>query len=235
MTSYAKPILDPENNMAETFNLNYFNFNTGYVTFADLLNYANLHITNTFYASNVFAVDVDVQGNLNGVAYKFYQYIQYLPNIITELTNITYEKKTNTTYIYENTFFYDTAINNNLVVPNINVNNITNLSLATDSVNTKTLTLNNTPFIDTSVYLYINNLTFPIIKSTPIQSFNVSQINSMAITIKPNYRADVVDTNNVILYSITNTTDNYIYNQTIQYNSNMVKINVYDSLNRQLV
>jgi hypothetical protein len=234
MSSYAKPTLDPENNMVETFNLNYFQSNTGYVTFADLLHYADLRVSNIFQSMNVFP-SINFTGSINSITASMFDYIKYIPNLITDLSNLSYDETSNTTYIYEETFFYDTAINNNLVVPNINVNTITNLALTSNSIKTKTLTLNNIVFMDTSVYLYINNLTFPIIKTTTIQSFYISQINSMAITIKPHFRADMVDSNNVILYSITNTTDNYIYNQPIHYNNHMVQINVYDSLNIQLV
>jgi hypothetical protein len=49
----------------------------------------------------------------------------------------------------------------------------------------------------------------------------------MYFTIKNGYRIDIVDVNNNILFSYTNTTDNFISS----YNSSMIKINIYNSLN----
>lgn len=118
-----------------------------------------------------------------------------------------------------------------MVVSNVNANNITNNSLITNSIQTNNLILSNHKFIETAIYLYISNKTFPVIKTTLIELFNISQITSMAITIKPNYRADMVDSNNDILFSITNTTDNSLFNQPIPYNVHMIRINVYDCYN----
>ena len=53
----------------------------------------------------------------------------------------------------------------------------------------------------------------------------------MYFTIKNGYRIDIVDINNNILFSYTNTSNDYIYYNQIQYNSNMIKINIYNSLN----
>ncbi len=53
----------------------------------------------------------------------------------------------------------------------------------------------------------------------------------MYFTIKNGYRIDIVDVNNNILFSYTNTSDDFIYYQQIPFNSNMKKINNYNSLN----
>jgi hypothetical protein len=53
----------------------------------------------------------------------------------------------------------------------------------------------------------------------------------MYFTIKNGYRIDIVNVNNNILFSYTNTSDDFIYYQQIPYNSNMIKINIYNYLN----
>ncbi len=53
----------------------------------------------------------------------------------------------------------------------------------------------------------------------------------MYFTIKNGYRIDICNVNNNILFSYTNTSDDFIYYQQIPYNSNMIKINIYNSFN----
>jgi hypothetical protein len=53
----------------------------------------------------------------------------------------------------------------------------------------------------------------------------------MYFTIKNGYRIDIVDVNNNILFSFVNTSEDFIYYQQIPFNSNMKKINIYNSLN----
>lgn len=234
MTSYAVPTLDPENNMVETFNINYFQSSKGYVTFADLLHYADLRLSNIFQALNIFT-SIQFNGSINTISASTFAYIKYIPNIISEITNISYDVESNTTYLKDNTFMYDTAINNNLVALNVNANNITNQTLLTNSLQTNQLILNDHLFIDTSIYIHLNEKTFPLIKTTLINAFNIMPITSMTITIKPHFRADIVDMYNNILFSVTNTTDNYIYNQSIPYNNHMIQINVYNCYNNQII
>ena len=53
----------------------------------------------------------------------------------------------------------------------------------------------------------------------------------MNFAIKNSYRIDIVDVNNNILFSFMNTSDDFKYYQQIPYYSNMIKINIYNSLN----
>ena len=80
-------------------------------------------------------------------------------------------------------------------------------------------------------FLYINSISLPLQKSNLINNFNKIPINTMYFTIKNGYRIDIVDFNNNILFSYTNTSDDFIYYQQIPYNSNMIKINIYNYLN----
>ena len=79
--------------------------------------------------------------------------------------------------------------------------------------------------------LQTNNITLPVQKSNLISNFNIESITSFYFTLKNNYRLDLVDVNDNILFSYTNTTSDYKYFQQIPYNSNMIKINIYNSLN----
>ncbi len=91
--------------------------------------------------------------------------------------------------------------------------------------------LNNRVFNEIIKFLYINSISLPLQKSNLISNFNITPINIMHFTIKNGYRIDIVDVNNNILFSFVNTSDNFIYYQQIPYNSSMIKINIYNSLN----
>jgi hypothetical protein len=80
-------------------------------------------------------------------------------------------------------------------------------------------------------FLYINSISLPLQKSNLINNFNITPINTMYFTIKNGYRIDIVDVNNNILFSFVNTSEDFIYYQQIPFNSNMKKINIYNSLN----
>jgi hypothetical protein len=242
MTSYAKPILNPEGELNPTFNSNYFNHNGAYATLGDLLNYGNLFNPNNWTDVNTFsAINSQL---INGITDTAFSYITYLPNIITELTNISYAENTdftsinsNTTIISGNTQLSEVGIYDNLNVgTNINVNSIVNTNLLNQNITTNNLScnqikINNVLFNDTGCFIYINGLSMPIIKSTLIQNFNIQSITSMYITVKPAYRIDFVDVNNIILFSMTNTSDNYIYYIQVPYNTNMITANFYNNFN----
>ncbi len=95
----------------------------------------------------------------------------------------------------------------------------------------KTLKLNNRLINEIIGYLYINSISLPLQKSNLISNFNITPINTMYFTVKNGYRIDIVNVNNNILFSYTNTSDDFIYYQQIPYNSNMIKINIYNYLN----
>ena len=53
----------------------------------------------------------------------------------------------------------------------------------------------------------------------------------MNFTLKQGYRLDCIDINNNILFSYTNSTDNFVYYLPISYNASIWKINLYNSYN----
>lgn len=234
MSAHPRPTLNPENELNETFNRNYFNLNEAYATVADLLSYGNLYTPNNWSSVNTFAaINTPL---INGISDTALSYVTYIPNLIYEITNISYNEDTNITTISNTTNMTDTNITDNLNVgQNINCDAIVNTSLINQSISTtslscQTLTINNRVFQETAALIYINNITLPVCQSMPIKDFNFSAISSMYITVKSGYRVDFVDENSIILFSCT-ATDNYTYNVHVPYNTNMISLNVYNYFN----
>ena len=163
--------------------------------------------------------------------------MSYLPNIIFELGNLNYDELNNSTNIIGSTWFENTSIENNLNIGNnLNVTNILKQNLTTNVIsvndlNCRNLKLNNRVFNEVIGYFYINSVSLPLQKSTLLSDFNVTPLYTLHFTIKELFRIDVVDINNVVLFSYTNTTDNFIYFKPIPYNVNIYKINLYNSYN----
>ena len=104
-------------------------------------------------------------------------------------------------------------------------------TIQVNELNCRNLKLNNRVFNEIIGFLYINSISLPLQKSNLINNFNITPINTMYFTIKNGYRIDIVDVNNNILFSFVNTSEDFIYYQQIPFNSNMKKINIYNSLN----
>jgi hypothetical protein len=104
-------------------------------------------------------------------------------------------------------------------------------TIQVNDLNCKTLKLNNRMFNEIIGFVYVNSISLPLQKSILINNFNIIPINNMYFTIKNGYRIDIIDINNNILFSYTNTSDDFIYYNQIPYNSSMIKINIYNYLN----
>ena len=92
----------------------------------------------------------------------------------------------------------------------------------------RNLSINGQNYNETVGFIYLNGISLPIQKSNLISNFNIQSITTFYFTIKQGYRLDLVDVNDVIRYSYTNTSSDFIYYQQIPYNLNMIKINIYD-------
>ena len=175
--------------------------------------------------------------SINGIIKEVFSLVAYLPNIIFELTNISYDELNNSTNIISNTWFQNTSIEQNLNIGNqLNVTNILTQKINSDVIqvndlNCRNLKLNNRVFNEVIGYFYINSNSLPLKKSTLLTEFNVTPLYTLHFTINNGFRLDCIDINNNILFSYTNTTENYIYFKPIPYNANIYKINLYDSMN----
>ena len=237
MSIALKPKTEPNGNISQIFNLNNFYKSNDYASKSDLLSYANLYTSNFFQYLNTFTNGLNFAGAINGITDEIFSYIQYIPNIISDIRNINYDEINNSTNITGNTYFETSSINTNLNIGNqLNVNNILTQEMLSNTIqvndlNCKTLKLNNRMFNEIIGFLYINSISLPLQKSNLINNFNITPINTMYFTIKNGYRIDIVDVNNNILFSFVNTSEDFIYYQQIPFNSNMKKINIYNSLN----
>ena len=235
MSIALKPITEPNGNISPIFNLNNFYRANDYALKADLLNYANLYNANFFQYLNTFASGLNFAGTINGISDEIFSYIAYIPNIIFELTNFSYDEVNNSTNITGGSWFENSSIEKNLNIGNqLNVTNILNHNLTTNIIQVndlscRNLNINGQNYNETVGFLYLNGISLPIQKSNLISNFNIQSITTFYFTIKQGYRLDLVDVNDQIRYSYTNITSDFIYYQQIPYNLNMIKINIYDS------
>ena len=237
MSIALKPKTEPNGNISPIFNLNNFYRANDYASKSDLLSYANLYTANFFQYLNTFTVGLNFAGSINGISDALFSYIVYIPNIISEIRNISYDETNDSTNITGNTFFETTSINTNLNVgSSLNVDTILSQKMLSNTIqvndlNCRNLKLNNRTFNEVVAYFYINSTSLPLIKSTLMSEFSGITIYTLHFTIMQGYRLDCIDVNNNILFSYTNTTDNFIYFKLIPYNASIWKINIYNSFN----
>ena len=235
MSIALKPKTEPNGNISPIFNLNNFYRANDYASKSDLLSYANLYTANFFQYLNTFTVGLNFAGTINGISDEIFSYIAYIPNIIFELTNFSYDEINNSTNITGGSWFENSSIEKNLNIGNqLNVTNILNHNLTTNIIQVndlscRNLNINGQNYNETVGFLYLNGISLPIQKSNLISNFNIQSITTFYFTIKQGYRLDLVDVNDQIRYSYTNITSDFIYYQQIPYNLNMIKINIYDS------
>jgi len=228
---------EPDGNVSPIFNLNNFYHANDYASKADLLAYANLYTANVFQYLNTFASGLNFAGSINGISDTIFSYVAYLPNVIFELSNFSYDSANNSTNISGNSYFETSSINTNLNVgSSLNVDTILSQKMISNTIqvndlNCMKININGQTYTELICFIYINGISLPLQKSNLISSFNISPITSFYFTLKNNYRLDVLDANDIILYSYTNTSSDFIYYQQIPYNVNMIKINLYNSLN----
>ena len=237
MSIALKPKEETNQYISPIFNLNNFYKSNDYASKSDLLSYANLYTANFFQYLNTFTNGLNFAGAINGITSDIFSYIAYIPNIISDIRNISYDEINDSTNITGSSWFETSSINTNLNVgSSLNVDRILSQEMLSNTIQVndfscKTLKLNNRMFNEIIGFLYINSISLPLQKSNLINNFNISPINTMYFSIKNGYRIDIVDVNNNILFSFVNTSDDFIYYQQIPYNSNMIKINIYNYLN----
>ena len=237
MSIALKPKTEPNGNISPIFNLNNFYRANDYASKSDLLSYANLYTANFFQYLNTFTVGLNFAGSINGISDVVFSYVAYLPNIISEIRNISYDEVNNSTNITGASWFENSSIEKNLNIgSNLNVTNILTQKMLSNTIQVNNmscmrLNINGQIYCDTICFIYLNNITLPVQKSNLISNFNIESITSFYFTLKNSYRLDIVDVNDNILFSYTNTTSDYKYFQQIPYNSSMIKINIYNLLN----
>ena len=228
---------EPNGNINPVFNINSFYHSTDYATQSDLLAYGNLYNANFWQYLNTFANGINFAGRINGISDTVFALVAYLPNIIFELTNVSYDSTNNSTNITGTSYFETTSINTNCNIgSSLNVDTIVNQKMITNTVqannlNCFNLNVNGQPYNQIIAFIYLNNISIPLQKSNLLSNFNIGTINSFYFTLTNSYRIDIVDVNDIILYSYTNTNNDFVYYQQLPFNASMYKINLYSSLN----
>ena len=92
--------------------------NNEYVTESRLLEYSNSYSKNIFYYLNSFMNGLTFEVSINNISNEIFSLVNYLPNIISEITNLNYDELNNSTNIIGNTWFESTSINKNLNIGN---------------------------------------------------------------------------------------------------------------------
>jgi hypothetical protein len=193
-----KPKTEPNGNISPIFNLNNFYQANDYASKADLLSYANLYTANFFQYLNTFTNGLNFYGSINGITSDIFSYIAYIPNIIFELTNFSYDSVNNSTTISGGSWFENSSIEKNLNIGNqLNVTNILTQKMLSNTIQVNDLScmrinMNGQTFTEIIGFLYINSISLPLQKSNLIKNFNITPINTMYFTIKNGYRIDIV-------------------------------------------
>ena len=135
MSIALKPKTELNENISPIFNLNNFYHANDYASKSDLLSYANLYTANFFQYINTFTVGLNFAGSINGISDALFSYIVYIPNIISEIRNISYDEINDSTNITGNTFFETSSINTNCNIgSNLNVDSILSQKMLSNTI-----------------------------------------------------------------------------------------------------
>jgi hypothetical protein len=125
MSIALKPKEETNKYISPIFNLNNFYKSNDYASKSDLLSYANLYTANFFQYLNTFANGLNFYGSINGIAKNVFDLVAYLPNIISDIRNISYDEINYSTIITGSSWFETSSINTNLNVgSSLNVDTI---------------------------------------------------------------------------------------------------------------
>ncbi len=125
MISSKPKLLDPQGKLFSVFNVSNFYSNHDFVTESRLMEYSILYSKNIFYYLNSFLNGLTFEVSINGITKEIFSLVAYLPFIISELTNISYDELNNSTNIIGSSWFQNTSIEQTLNIgSNLNVTNI---------------------------------------------------------------------------------------------------------------
>ena len=214
MASYPKIRSYTDNAFPATFNINDFTTYSGYATLGDLLSYANIYNSNMFYSTNYFT-SIYFTDYINGITPQILNYVY-------KLTNYFYDTNTGDSAINSNV-----AISGSLAIPTINTNSILSVDIECNNLICNNLIQPNKSTISSNANSFIlnNSNMYPLLESSSVPSTglisNLTGINlslPLYITIAPKTTFYLFDVNNVMLYSLSNTTSDYTYYNLINYN-----------------
>jgi hypothetical protein len=204
-----------------------------------LANFVNGVAQNTF--SYLVDITQDVELALNNLQF------------IT--TNMAYDSTNNVTSFNDYFTVSDLSTNNNLAISNncaisgeLTVNQINSQNMVINSINSQSLSTNQitcngtfSSHSDIGCYLFVlvgvptlglhlnsSLLTIPLMKSQIVTNlFTPSSPFICSITLKNNYSIAILDSSGTIQYSLSNTTNDFIYNISVSFNALPYKINLF--------
>ncbi len=117
-----------------------------------------------FQYLNTFASGLNFAGSINGISDLVFTYVAYLPNIISDIRNISYDEINDSIIITGSSWFETSSINTNLNIgSSLNVNRILSQEMLSNTIQVndfscKTLKLNNRVLNEIIGLLYIDSI-----------------------------------------------------------------------------
>jgi len=117
-----------------------------------------------FQYLNTFASGLNFAGSINGISDLVFTYVAYLPNIISDIRNISYDEINDSIIKTGNSWFETSSINTNLNIgSSLNVNRILSQEMLSNTIQVndfscKTLKLNNRVLNEIIGLLYIDSI-----------------------------------------------------------------------------
>ena len=212
---YDAPIYMNDGTLRPVFRAEDYDVKSGYVTFNDLLKYANLNNVNTFLSLNLFAGGLRFSQFINDVSVDALNYVKNVTSdiqgqfntIFNSLQNFFYDDVTDTQGFYTTTGFQKIVSNdienNNLINNSIITNAIQTNNINSVNIRCNTIKANNIPAF------FINN--YPVISSGLISKLTGITLTNCLISVMPNYTIRFYDGFNIIKLTCSNTTNDVIY------------------------
>ena len=222
--------------------INFRSTASGFVTFDDLLSYANLFKVNNFLSLNNFVSGITFEGFINEVSKTSFALIQFLPSVIQSITGLAHDSLSNTSSFDGNV----SILNDGLIQENVGVGgkvvvggsvqcqSIQTWMITSPQVNTNHLSIGGTPFWQDIGFLHINGaITLPLCRSTPIADLNLPIDTILTISVKAGFRICFIDLEGNVLANVDNTTGtNYLYQIPVTFSAEMKTIQCFDRKNK---
>jgi hypothetical protein len=204
------PTRTPDGSFYPVFNINLWSFIQGYVTFADLLGYAQLSISNVWSASQLFADGLYFQGSINNVSAEAFGYLSNVTSdiqaqfqsISTLLINWTTDESSNTNLILgantgiEGGMNSDQLIANNAVLGSLSVSTAYIASLSVGVL------VNQDALRSTCVWLWNSTRMYPLQSTTPVAELTLwDSSQAMFVSILQSIEVLLLDSTGVCLWS----------------------------------
>lgn len=139
MNNYL-PELDPQGDVKPTFNTSDWKWITGYVTYADLLKYADKYVSNVFFPTQYFT-SLIFNVSINDVSVTAFSFLKNVTSDIQDQLNTLLQRTTNMSYssTTNRTTFTSTLAAPIMLLNNVNLNTrITGIETNVSTLQTKT-------------------------------------------------------------------------------------------------